>query len=97
MRTLKSKDFLAYGLSGTVPSCRILAQADFTPTAQHAISEARVVAHNVAAELRGGQKQPFRYTSLGQLVAIAGAPEWLISWASIPRGSLPGGSGAQSI
>jgi NADPH-dependent 2,4-dienoyl-CoA reductase/sulfur reductase-like enzyme len=30
------------------------------PTAQHAISEARVVAHKVAAELRGGQKQPFR-------------------------------------
>jgi NADH:ubiquinone reductase (H+-translocating) len=40
------------------------------PTAQHAIREARFLAHNVTAELRGGQKQPFRYTSLGQLAAI---------------------------
>lgn len=40
------------------------------PTAQHAIREASVVAHNVAAELRGGKKQSFRYTSLGQLAAI---------------------------
>jgi NADH dehydrogenase len=40
------------------------------PTAQHAIREAGVVAHNVAAELRGGKKQSFRYTSLGQLAAI---------------------------
>jgi NADH dehydrogenase len=40
------------------------------PTAQHAIREARVVAHNVAAKLCGGKKRPFRYTSLGQLAAI---------------------------
>ena len=40
------------------------------PTAQHAIREAGVVANNVAAELRGGKKQAFRYTSLGQLAAI---------------------------
>jgi NADH dehydrogenase len=40
------------------------------PTAQHAIREARVVAHNVAAELCGGKKQRLRFTSLGQLAAI---------------------------
>jgi NADH:ubiquinone reductase (H+-translocating) len=40
------------------------------PTAQHAIREARVVAHNVASELCGGQKRPFRYNSIGQLAAI---------------------------
>jgi NADH dehydrogenase len=40
------------------------------PTAQHAIREAGVVASNVAAELRGGKKRAFRYTSLGQLAAI---------------------------
>jgi NADH:ubiquinone reductase (H+-translocating) len=40
------------------------------PTAQHAIREAVVVANNVVAELRGGKKQAFRYTSLGQLAAI---------------------------
>jgi NADH dehydrogenase len=40
------------------------------PTAQHAIREAAVVAHNVVAELRGGKKQAFRYAGLGQLAAI---------------------------
>jgi NADH:ubiquinone reductase (H+-translocating) len=40
------------------------------PTAQHAIREATVVAHNVVAELRGGKKQAFRYAGLGQLAAI---------------------------
>ncbi|MBV8358547.1 MAG: NAD(P)/FAD-dependent oxidoreductase, partial [Deltaproteobacteria bacterium] len=40
------------------------------PTAQHAIREARVVAHNVAAELWGGKKKRFHYSSVGQLAAI---------------------------
>ncbi len=41
-----------------------------SPTAQHAIREARVLAHNVTAEFRSGQKQSFRYTGFGQLAAI---------------------------
>jgi NADH dehydrogenase len=58
----------ALGDCAMVPNSR--AGGFHPPTAQHAIREAGVVANNVAAELRGGQKQPFRYTSLGQLAAI---------------------------
>jgi NADH:quinone reductase (non-electrogenic) len=40
------------------------------PTAQHALREGAVVAHNVLAGLRGGRKRAFRFESLGQLAAI---------------------------
>jgi NADH dehydrogenase len=40
------------------------------PTAQHALREGRVVARNVAAALRGGRMQEFRFSTLGQLAAI---------------------------
>jgi NADH:ubiquinone reductase (H+-translocating) len=40
------------------------------PTAQHAIREGRCVAHNVAADIVGGRKRPFRFSTLGRLAAI---------------------------
>ncbi len=40
------------------------------PTAQHALREGKVAAHNVLAELHGGQKRPFVFGGLGQLAAI---------------------------
>jgi NADH dehydrogenase len=40
------------------------------PTAQHALREGRVVAHNVLTKLYGGQKKPFAFGGLGQLAAI---------------------------
>src|SRR5271154_6822161 len=40
------------------------------PTAQHAIREARCVARNVAAEILGGKKKSFRFSTLGRLAAI---------------------------
>jgi NADH:ubiquinone reductase (H+-translocating) len=40
------------------------------PTAQHALREGQCVARNVAAELLGGRKKPFRYATLGKLAAI---------------------------
>jgi NADH dehydrogenase len=40
------------------------------PTAQHALREGRTAAHNVVAELAGGRKKPFRFSTLGQLAAI---------------------------
>jgi NADH dehydrogenase len=40
------------------------------PTAQHALREGTVVAHNVTAALRGGPKRAFKFESLGQLAAI---------------------------
>ena len=39
-------------------------------TAQHALREGRVVAHNVIAALYGGRKRSFRYQTFGQLAAI---------------------------
>ena len=40
------------------------------PTAQHASRQGKLVAHNIAAELRGGRKRPFAFKMLGQLAAI---------------------------
>jgi NADH:ubiquinone reductase (H+-translocating) len=40
------------------------------PTAQHALREAKVVAHNVVASLRGTEKKRFSFSAIGQLAAI---------------------------
>ena len=42
----------------------------FPPTAQHAIRQARTVARNILATIRGGALKPFQFTTLGQLAAI---------------------------
>ncbi len=40
------------------------------PTAQHAVREAKVLAHNIRAEIRGTPKKPFKFRTLGQLASI---------------------------
>jgi NADH dehydrogenase len=40
------------------------------PTAQHALREGRCVAGNVAAEILGRRKKPFRFATLDSLAAI---------------------------
>lgn len=42
----------------------------FPPTAQHAIREAKIAAHNVLAALHGGEKKPFHFKTLGQLASL---------------------------
>ena len=42
----------------------------YPPTAQHALRQGKVLAHNMTATLRGGQKKPFIFKTLGQLAAI---------------------------
>jgi NADH:ubiquinone reductase (H+-translocating) len=42
----------------------------YPPTAQHALRQGKIVAHNIAAALRGGDKKPFRFSTIGQLAAI---------------------------
>jgi NADH dehydrogenase len=42
----------------------------YPPTAQHALREGKVLAHNITATLRGGPKRPFIFKTLGQLAAI---------------------------
>jgi len=40
------------------------------PTAQHALRQGRTLARNIASAIRGGQKKPFVFTTIGQLAAI---------------------------
>jgi NADH dehydrogenase len=40
------------------------------PTAQHALREARTVARNIAASIRGTRLRPFEFRTIGQLAAI---------------------------
>jgi len=40
------------------------------PTAQHALRQGRTLARNLAAEIMGTKKRPFRYSTLGQLAPI---------------------------
>jgi len=40
------------------------------PTAQHAVREGKVLAHNLAAARKGALKRPFRFSTLGQLATI---------------------------
>jgi NADH:quinone reductase (non-electrogenic) len=72
------------------------------PTAQHALREAKVCAHNIAVEIRGGKKKEFDFKMLGQLAAIgrragvaeilgmkfSGLPAWFL-WRSIYLMKLP--------
>ena len=40
------------------------------PTAQHALRQGKVIAHNIRAAVRGGKKKTFNFSTLGQLAAI---------------------------
>ena len=42
----------------------------YPPTAQHAMREGRVLARNIVASLRGGEKQPFVFTTIGTLASL---------------------------
>ncbi len=42
----------------------------FPPTAQHALRQGKVLAHNIVAEVRGRQKRPFVFSTIGLLAAI---------------------------
>lgn len=42
----------------------------YPPTAQHALREGRVLAHNLLAAVAGRSKKPFSFATLGQLAAI---------------------------
>jgi NADH:ubiquinone reductase (H+-translocating) len=42
----------------------------YPPTAQHALRQAKVLARNLEAAIRGGSKKPFVFSTLGQLAAI---------------------------
>lgn len=73
------------------------------PTAQHALREAKVVAHNVVASVRGTPKKRFAFSTIGQLATIgrrtgvanifgvnfSGFMAWWL-WRTIYLSKLPG-------
>ncbi len=73
------------------------------PTAQHAIRQAKVLADNIVAVMRGGQPQPFKFKIIGMLATIgrrngvaqvyglkfSGIFAWCM-WRAIYLGKLPG-------
>src|SRR5271157_281021 len=73
------------------------------PTAQHALRQGKVVAHNVLAAVRGGDMKRFSFSTLGQLAAIgkrtgvanilgvnfSGFVAWWL-WRTIYLSKLPG-------
>ncbi len=74
----------------------------YPPTAQHAIRQGRVLADNVLAAIRGGQRRPFVFETIGLLAAIgrrtgvarimgvnfSGFVAWWL-WRTIYLGKLP--------
>jgi NADH dehydrogenase len=44
--------------------------AYYPPTAQHALRQGTILARNIAAAIRGGNKKPFVFSTIGQLAAI---------------------------
>ncbi len=42
----------------------------YPPTAQHAIRAAKILGRNITASIRGGEKKPFIFSTIGQLAAI---------------------------
>jgi NADH dehydrogenase FAD-containing subunit len=75
----------------------------FPPTAQHALREGKVVAENVAAAFVGREPRPFRFQTVGMLVALghrtavaeirgrrfSGLLAWLL-WRAVYWSKLPG-------
>ena len=73
------------------------------PTAQHAIREAKTVAHNIAAAIQGGASSEFDFEGLGKLgslghfsavaeimgIRVSGLPAWFL-WRSIYLMKMPG-------
>jgi len=53
--------------------CAWIPDADgrpYPPTAQHAIRQGRIVAHNIVAQMQGRPKRPFVFRTVGQLASI---------------------------
>lgn len=75
----------------------------YPPTAQHALREGKAAADNIAAVIVGREPEPFRFRTIGILVALghrtavaeirgrhfSGLAAWLM-WRSIYLGKLPG-------
>ena len=68
LRVAGFDDVWAVGDSAAVPDPAKHGRSATPPTAQHALRQGRVAAHNVAAALGHGRLRPFRYRTLGVFV-----------------------------
>ena len=86
--------------------CAVIPDPDtgkpYPPTAQHAVREARTLAMNLYATIRGGAKAPFRFRSFGMFVSLghrsavaevrglrfSGFPAWWL-WRTVYLAKLP--------
>lgn len=79
-------------------------QGTAPPTAQHAIREAKVIAHNIVAQIRGGSPRSFDFKGLGKMgalghhsavaevfdrIQISGLLAWFM-WRTVYWAKLPG-------
>jgi NADH:ubiquinone reductase (H+-translocating) len=88
---------------GDCASIRMPDGTNAQPTAQHAVREARTVAGNIAATLRGGEQKVFAFGGLGKLgslghnsavaevlgIRMSGLPAWFL-WRTIYWMKMPG-------
>lgn len=42
----------------------------YPPTAQHALRQGKILAHNIKASIHGGKRKPFYFETIGQLAAL---------------------------
>jgi len=88
---------------GDCSSAKTKAGNPVPPTAQHAIREAKTVAHNITAAIRGGTRSEFAFEGLGKLgslghfsavaeilgIRISGVLAWFL-WRGIYLSKFPG-------
>lgn len=102
---LKGYEGVVWSL-GDCASAKTKAGNVVPPTAQHAIREAKTVAHNIAAAMRGGASSEFAFEGLGKLgslghfsavaeilgIRLSGPLAWFL-WRGIYLGKFTGGLG----
>jgi len=65
----------------------------YPPTAQHAIRQGKVLAHNITAAVRGGKKKPFAFETIASSPPSAAVRASLRYWELISQALSPGGCG----
>ena len=68
--TTSREGVFAIGDCAVIPNVDDPDQRPHAPTAQNAVREAKALARNIVAHIDGGEMQPFRYKTLGQLASI---------------------------
>ncbi|HEX8288863.1 MAG TPA: NAD(P)/FAD-dependent oxidoreductase [Pyrinomonadaceae bacterium] len=68
MRVKNFEGVWAVGDCASIPDLKT--GKPFPPTAQHAIRQGKILAHNLKTAIRGGHRKPFVFETIGQLAAL---------------------------